>query len=183
MNETRTSRFTEEEYGIFKSLFGQSDELLYLMRKAMMFGGLNETEIDQLKAVFSKEEAFNAVRKTFIPEITPNDPITQVTDLWAMVDLANKMPDEIEAEIQARKRVNEKLNEAIERLRSPSSEALDLISFDPSEDPMQNHIALKARNLFINGITIQFANLRLMAKRDAENPDEAEKRRNQNSSK
>jgi len=183
MNETKTSRYSEAEYGVLKSLLKDNDELLYLARKIFLFGGLTEAEIAQAKEAFGRGELHSILKKTFLPEISNDDPITQVTDLWAMVNLENKMPEEVEVEIQARKRVNEMLSDALKRLQEPTSEKIDLTAYSPSEDPTENHIALKARNLFINGMTIQFANLRLMARRESENPDEAEKRKNQNSSK
>ena len=183
MNETKTARFSDAEYGVLKSLLKDNDEILYLARKIFLFGGLSEAEIEQAREVFGKGEFYSILKKIFLPEISNDDPITQVTDLWVLVNLENKMPEEVEVEIQARKRVNDMLEGALQRLQNPSSDAIDVISYEPTDDATENHIALKARNLFINGITIQFANMRLMAKRQDETPEEAAKRANQNSSK
>jgi hypothetical protein len=180
--QERTSRFSDAEYGVMKTLFRDTDELLYLIRKIFFFGGLNDNEMKQAE-VFRKEEVFSVLKRTFVPEICETDPYQQLTDTWLTLDLKDKMPSEVEVNIQARKRTNEMMRDAVERLKSPSSEKLSVLSYEPDEDSEENHISLVARNTFINGTTIQLANLKVMSKKGDETEEEKAKRLKANSSK
>jgi len=181
--QERTSRFNEAEYGLLKTLFRDSDELLYLIRKIFFFGGLTEAEIKQAE-IFKKEEVFNVLKKTFIPEISETDPYNQVIDTWMTLDLKDKLADEIGVQINARSRTNTMMEDAVNRLKNPSTEKVSVLAFTPVDgDDEENHTALVARNNFISGTSYQLANLKMMSKKDEKTSEELKEEQRKNSSK
>jgi len=179
----RTSRFSDEEYGIMKSLFKDDDSLRYLIRKIFFFGGLDSNEIERAEKTFKKQEIFNIIKKVFLPEISNEDPLHQVTDLWATIDLKDRMLDDVNIQIHARGRANTMMREAVERLKNPSSDKLSVLDYEMIYDPTEDHVNLIARNTFINGVTIQLANLKVMSKKDEKTPEEKTETKKLDSSK
>lgn len=178
----KTSRFDDAEYGIMKSLFKDTDELLYLIRKIFLFGGLSENEVKQAE-VFKKDDVFNVLKKVFIPEIIETDPYNNVMDTWLTLDLKDKMPEEIEVNIQARQRTNKMMDEAVDRLKNPPTEKITVLEFivEQHEDD-ENHTALLARNNFISGVSYQLSNLKIMSKKQNDTNEEILKKLKKNSS-
>jgi hypothetical protein len=80
-NEKQKMRFTDPELSLMKGLFAGNDELLYLIRKVMLQFSLTEAEEVTLRGAMT-DKAHTLVCKLFLPELDPEAPLFQLTDMY-----------------------------------------------------------------------------------------------------
>lgn len=73
-------RFSDSELGLFKGLFSDNEEMLFLVRKLMLQFELNQVERQILGKAMTKE-CYALMRKLFLPQLEADAPMFQLTDM------------------------------------------------------------------------------------------------------
>lgn len=171
-------RFTDAELETIKVNFAENEELLIAIRKAIL--GITPTafESTMLSSLKTNDNLYNLVHKTFIPEITGDEPMNQVIDLWMTVQVDNKDEWVIDALLESRAELISYLKAALSDIRNGT----DTKPFNILEQP-QGYTRLVTRNTIISHIEMQLNQLFLLAGTKDETAEETIKRLKKDSAK
>jgi hypothetical protein len=88
-------RFTDAELSLMKGLFANNEELLYIIRKALLQFTLTEPEEISLRKSINKE-MLGILNKVFLPTLDPESPVFQMTDMVLGLgpDIREKSPED-----------------------------------------------------------------------------------------
>ena len=182
-------RYTIEELGLVKSLFADSEDLLFIIRKVMLQFPLNEQEKAALKAVMN-EQVSGLMRKTFLPTLDPDAPMFQLTDLRIALgtDIKDCSVDSAWPFIRAKDIEMDYLNHQLKVLdgneSSPPILMEDLANLKLSRSKREDlYINVVARNFLLSFIDSNLAQLKALAGRKEESVEETLSRLAKDSSK
>src|SRR3990167_1213525 len=181
-NVNQNSRYTKEELSLISNTFFERDDILMAIRKFFLQGELDARQKSLIARL--SEETVKTVRKCLLPEIDPDAPFYQMTDLWVSIDTRNKLAEDVYLDMRARKIVIDYLEEQFDRLSGKSRIGIKLtdLIFNNSKDAETAFIELKARNTLLSHIDIHLEELRILAISNAEiNQEEKIKRIQRNS--
>lgn len=187
METKQTKRFTEEELGIIKNTFSDSDDLLKAMRKVFLQMPLTATDLSILSVNFNnKKNLLRIVRKTFLPELDPQAPLGQLIDLWMTIQFTDKSPELALPHLIARKILIEYIEQQLEGLEDGKyKRTIDFNNFTKfgKKTAEELYIDLIVRNTMINHTDMSLMQLEFMAKESSLTPEQIEELRKKNSSK
>lgn len=177
-------RYNDIEMSLIKSTFKDNDSLLKSIRKAMLQLPLNAIDLSNLKLL--NKDLLAILRKTFLPTIDPEAPLTQVIDLWMTVSIADKLPKEAYPHLIARQRLIEYIEQQLGYLENGNKfekeiRFSDFINLD-SGDYDSIYANLTARNTMIQHTEQQLSVLQILAEQN-ETDEEIKEKQNKNSSK
>ena len=157
--------YAKEEIDVIKNTFYDNEELLTALRNFFFQLELTEKEKDIVDN-FAKTDAYNVLYKTFIPELSPNMPISNNTDLWVGVNTKEKLPEDSVLEMKSREIVIKYLQEQFHRMLKGGDFGdikLSDLTYARSKQPDGAYIDLHARNSILGQVSGNLMNLRNIA--------------------
>jgi len=180
----RQIRYSDGELEIIKNTFADNLPLLKTMRKVMLQLPFSEAEEMSFHKALNPE-VMKVVRKSFLPEIDGNAPLNQVVDLWATVQVLDKLPDIALLHLKARELLIKYLGEQLNILAGVSKVKTMLFQnftvLGNSEEEAFTNIV--ARNNILTHTEHQLTELFILAGSKKETKDEMFKRIKVDSSK
>lgn len=178
--------YTPGELTIAKQVFADNLELLVLVRKALLQGELSQMETDMLKQVFEVPTVTALLKKCINPDINKMANPFHVVDIISEIDLAPVPVEHAYLQLRAYATVKVYLDQVFTEL---SGGAKATIKFDelgvvPEEvlDKQGQEVLytrVHARNMLIQHLDKRlFNNLRVVAGKKDETPEEQLKRLN-----
>lgn len=181
---TKQLRISDNEFELLKSTFADRDELLKTMRNLFFGLPMSDDEEKQITDLFSGNETLRRMmRKQFLPELQSDLPIGQAIDLWMTLDLKDKDIIQIRQSVDARAKLLEMVEKALNLLEDVRGEKVDLTAWQKGAWTEGKDTSLIARNTFISHIDQQLATIRVLAGMANETIEETKKRLLQDSSK
>lgn len=180
-------RFTTTELSLIKGLFADNDDLLFLIRKAMLQFTLTQDEKDLLAKTMNNT-TWDLMRKVFQPTLDPTAPILQLAHLMVGLDIKNSNPDDAWVFIKAKELEIEYIDQQLEVLRGgkddPKIVLSDLVKTNvPKTAREQVFINLTAWNFLIAYIDTNINQVKVLAGLKSESVEDTLKRLAQNSAK
>jgi hypothetical protein len=149
---------------------------------------LETTEKQALKAL-KKPDVMTILRKEFVPSLKDDVPVEQRIDLFMTVYTEQVDTDDLHIAINARRKVVDYLEQQLNKLENDeeSSDDIELDSLvTPGKSSMEAervHADLRARNTIVNHVVQRIVELKGLAGKAEETPEEQEKRLQQDSNK
>lgn len=188
MPETKkqTKRYTDQELSLIKNTFLDNDSLLKVIRKVMLQLPLNAVDQSMISLNLTGKKGVLAIlRKTFLPEIDSEAPLSQVIDLWMTVSIADKTPDEAYPHLVARQRLIEYIDQQLKVLETGKEGKIKFLDFIKLGDRNSEEIYsdLMTRNTMISHTEQQLSGLQILASMTPETLEEATERTKKDSAK
>lgn len=185
------TRFTNEELQIIKQIFAESedDKMLKIVRKVFLQLPMNAAEMAIAQTTFRKQtETMAAIRKMFLPDLDGDAPILQCGNAWSFFSprVEDLDLDRAELQIKSRRNVIEYLRQQLDFLEEDKNQEIIFINFidgRKSEDPDATYIGLITHNFIINYVEQRLNEIKILAGRKDETPDETIERLQKNSNK
>lgn len=181
-------RFSDSELLMFKTLFAENEDLLFTIRKAMLQFELSDAEKKSLKDVMT-EQVHALLKKTFSPDLDPDAPIFQLTDmkLGLAADMKSKGVEEMWPFIQAKEVQIAYFDQQIAFLKdfeTPIKIVLaDMAKDLSSKTPEQAFIDIHNRNYILSYVDSNLQQVIFLAGQKTETVEETKTRLAKNSSK
>jgi len=172
--------FTDIELQSIKSVFGNSQDTLIIVRKMLLQFELNEYEVGVIKSL--DDTIKGVIKGMLMPEISGDSKVTHSNiDLWMTIQLEGHTPDIV---FGARKLLIERVKEAVERLYNVEKigQSIDFI-YDAEKDVDDTHKEIVARNMFINHINQNMFRLHMISNEKTESEEQKKTRLTKNSAK
>lgn len=182
-NQKPVVNVDQEEIKLIKATFKDNEELLKTTRACMFGLGLTDDEKELLRSTYSSENLMKIMQKKFLPTLSKEAPIGQVSDIWLGVEsqVFGQPRDTIEQSVQYKKMAVDMTAKALEALQDPDVEVPSLDFEISTVDGLQ--IKLLARNQYIRHVEQQLLFLKVISEQKDETPDEIAERVKKNSSK
>jgi hypothetical protein len=191
------TRFTNEELQIIKQIFADSedDKMLKILRKVFFQLPMDAVEMSIVKTTFYKQAGtMAAIRKMFLPDLDGNAPILQCGNAWSFFSprIEDLDLDKAELQIKSRRNVIDYLRQQLDFLETEKDQHIvftDFINapgnvFDRENDETDSiYIGLIAHNFIINYVEQRLNEIKILAGRKDETPEETIQRLQQNSNK
>ncbi len=183
-------RYSNDELQLLKNTFVDNEQLLKSVRKVMLQLDLPESEDVLLRKIMTDKLAA-LLRKMFLPEIDGDAPLHQVIDLWMTVEIKDKDPEFAYVLLKSREKLIEYLDQQLKVLSNKKTDIKIILDDNKGistkgrmmADCEQLYINITFRNTLIGHIEQQLDQIRMLAGRKEETPEETLKRLHQNSSK
>jgi hypothetical protein len=96
-------RFNKAELSLIKAVFADNEDLIFALRKVFLQFPLNETEKEMIKGQVT-ETVYTLIKKFFLPELDPEAPLFQLTDMinTLSIPMQTKGVEEMEPLIEAK---------------------------------------------------------------------------------
>jgi len=176
-------RYSDGEIELIRNTFGTNIPLLKTIRKVILQLPFTEAEeIDYHKAL--TPEVMKIVRKALLPTIDGNEPLSQITDAWSTVTVADKMPDIALLHLKAREMVIQYFDQQLNILGGASKvktiifENLTILKGKQEDEA---YIDILARNNILGNVEKQLMELYILSIMKEETPEEKAKRNQVNS--
>ncbi len=162
---------TEKEKSLLRNTFKDREDLLLAIRNLFFGFKLDEQEKLLIRSI-NNPEVHKLLRKMFLPELQKTDPIGQSIDLWMTV----RMEDSgiWYQTFKAREKLIQILQTALNFLKDPSSNSVDLSVSNPESPDLAWELI--ARNTFIAHTGIQLQAIRALANSKEETQAEIKER-------
>ena len=193
----QTTRFTNEELQIIKQIFADSedDKMLKILRKIFLQLPIDAVEMAIVHTTFRKQtEIMVVIRKMFLPELDGNAPILQCGNAWSFFSprIEDLDLDKAELQIKSRRNVIDYLRQQLDFLETEKDQHIvftDFINapgnvFDRENDETDSiYIGLIAHNFIINYVEQRLNEIKILAGRKDETPEETIERLKRDSNK
>ncbi len=167
--------FTDDDFALAKSMWGENDDTLFLLRKALLQLPLELGELEQLKALLTPQ-LWALLKKRIHPDLDPDVPLTEIGDIYQTLtnDLATRSVEDMAPLFAAKQLELEYLDQQFEFLKDvmkPYKPAivLEKLKILKDKEPFQQFVDTTARNYLLAHIgkmlTIEETKARL--KRDS----------------
>lgn len=152
-------RISDEELSVIKNTFAENDELLQVIRKAMLELAPVGDEKASLKL---GPEVHGVLRKMLLPEIDGTTPLGQTIDLWMTVQISDKPPDMAHLLLKSRQMLIDRIEAGLKNLGDWKVSSR-YTEFTLTDDPDHDYAVLIARNTYLNHVEQQLIQLRILA--------------------
>lgn len=174
----QVTRFNSQELALIKQLFADNEDLLSIVRKVMIQMELTESEKTQLQGMIT-ETSYALLVKFFVPWLEADAPIGQLTHLALGLgaEIKQLSPEGAWPYIKAKELEMNYLSQQLQVLKGseekPTIILNDLTDLDvPKTQREQKYIEVMAWNWLIQYIEQNVAQIRALAGRKDETPDE-----------
>lgn len=178
-------RFSEKEISLFKALFGDNEDLLFIIRKVML--GFDITKAERAQLTGLTNESIALIEKSFLPQVDPEAPLFQLVDMDLGLTAELKPLDVKQAWPVIQAKQLEKKYVAQQLSVIGGTDIVDPILLDQmtaTDDEEQSYVNLVARNYLLSYIDSNIFQIKLFAnKKDKETPEETNERLKKESSK
>lgn len=168
----------DDEIELIKATFADNQYLLKALRALFCGLGVNTEEKNLIKTVFANEKLRALMRKRFLPEVSKDTPIGQVTDKWMGVEtqIFGVNRETIFQSLMSKQETIDMVEKALGLLENPDGEQFD-VSYNPKLNMADEFgIKLLARNHYLRHIETQLTFLMTIAGQKEETIEQAKKR-------
>jgi len=163
LTQSHKPRITDEECEILRP-FKDDEELVLALRNLLVGFDLTDKERYTIEDRLDNSEIKRIIKKTLLPQLSPEIPVGQNIDLWMTNDIAEADEDSFELKYRTKALLIELIERGMERLDEVSAEGFKLT-------PSKDLAFLKARIAYINHITIVLNDLIMNAHRSSGTSD------------
>lgn len=181
--------FTDDDFLLAKSNWGENDDTLFIIRKALLQFPMTKDELKQLKTVMTPA-TWALVKKRVYPDIDPDCPLTELGDIYQTLnnDIKTHDIDDMGPLFEAKQVEIEYLDQQFEFLKDVEMDFTPKIVLENLKDlknktPRQQYVDTMARNFLIGFIGPMLGHLKTMAGQEKETVEETQKRLLRDSSK
>lgn len=178
-------RYDESELELIRNTFAENLPLLKIIRKLMIQLPFSEAEEVSLRNAVTPEVA-KIIRKSVLPTINGDEPLSQMTDIWSTVTVSDKLPDVAFLHLKARELVYNYLDQQLNILSGLSkTEEISFKNFVAldGKDEENAYIDIVARNNILANVEHQILELHILSRMDKETKEDMLKRNETDSSK
>ena len=179
-------RYSDSELKLLNDTFSERRDLLLLLRKFFLQGELNEIERENVK-LFGTINLLPIIRKTYLPEIDLDAPLSQLIDFWLLVDTKGRDLDDLSVELCARQALIDYLGQRFKCLINGEEDGRDIklkdLIYSPDKKIQKAYADLAARNMIIKNVEDNTIQLWVLAGQKKETQQEIQKRLFRDSSK
>ena len=176
----------EEEIKLIKATFKGNDKLLQLTRAVMLGLDLTEDEKEAVKSAYSSEPLMKIMYKRFLPRLSKEEGIGQISDTWLGVEtqVFGHSKETIYQAIQYKKGAIELTQRALNLLQSPDSGDKIDVDYDPDRYMADElGVNLLIRNQYVRHVENQLTFLKVISDFNDESKEDAQKRLKKDSTK
>lgn len=185
-NKQQVMRFSDEELKLLNDTFSTRQDLLLLLRKFFLQGSLDEVETENIK-LFGTPNLLPIIRKTYLPELDLNAPLSQLIDFWLLVDTKNRDLEGLEVELYARQALIDYLNQRFKCLINGQEDNRDIklssLVYSKDKKISKAYVDLAARNMIIKTVEDNTIQLWILSGQKKESIADIQKRLFRDSSK
>lgn len=181
--------FTDEEFALAKAMWGENDDSLFLIRKALLQFPMTKDEQIVLKEIMTPA-VWALVKKRIHPDLDPDAPLTEVGDIYQTLtpDLRAKGVQEMEPLFAAKQLELEYLDQQFEYLKDINSGLVQRIVLDDlkilkGKTAFQQYVDTTARNFLLGHVGTMLSHLKTIAGVKNETPEETKARLKRDSTK
>lgn len=181
--------FTDDDFALAKSMWGENDDTLFLLRKAFLQLPLELGELEQLKALLTPE-LWSLLKKRIHPGLDPDCPMTEIGDIYQTLtnDLSTKTVDEMAPLFAAKQLELEYLDQQFEFLKDVMKPYKPMIVLEDlkilkNKTPGQQFVDTTARNYLLAHIGKMLSYLKIIAGQKVETIEETKTRLKRDSNK
>ncbi len=159
-------RYSDEELSLIKQAFKANEDILLSLRKWFLQMPLETLDQVNLKRITDSKETLAIIRKTFLPELDPNAPLSQLADMWVGVEIKDKLPETAYPHILSREKVTQYLEQQLLLLEgTPGEPAIMFVDMVKGEDKdiLERYVDLLTRNTIITHCQFQLMQLNVLA--------------------
>lgn len=183
-------RFNNAELGQVKALFADNEDLLYAIRKVLLQARLTEKEEVMVRSAVTKK-TFPLIKKFFLPDIDPDAPIFQLTDMYLGLgaDIKSLSPEGAWPFIRAKELEIEYISQQLAVLEDMTSEVkpkvvlADLTKVTKTSDSEDIWVNINARNFLLSFIDSNVQQIKLLAGSKDETVEQTKERLRKDSTK
>ena len=176
--------FNDVELSLIKAVFADNDDLLYLIRNVLLQFPLTAEEMKMLRSAMTPE-VISVLRKRILPEVSPDAPFSQLSDLYQTLnnDLNTKSSGEMELLFEAKQLEIDYLTQQFLVLEGKDVE--QKIILDDLKDLRSDnaYVNTKARNFILAYVDQMLILVKNIAGEKKETVEEAKKRMQRDSTK
>lgn len=175
-------RFTDNELSMIKGLFADNEDLLFLIRKVLLQFPLSEHEEITLKKTMN-DWTFDLLKKFFLPDLDPDAPLFQLTDMY--IGLQGDLKSGVEASwapIRAKELEIKYIAQQLEALKditeakAPSIVLKDLVKVKTRPSKEDVWVNITARNYILSFVDTNLQQIKYLAGRKEETVEETKDR-------
>jgi hypothetical protein len=181
--------FTDDDFALAKSMWGENDDSLFLLRKAFLQLPLELGELEYLKALITPK-LWALLKKRLHPDLDPDVPLTEIGDIYQTLtnDLATKNVDEMAPLFAAKQIELEYLDQQFEFLKDVLAPykpkiVLEDLKVLKNKNPFQQFVDTTARNYLLAHIGKMLSFLKIIAGQKVESIEETKDRLKRDSAK
>jgi len=182
----QTMRFNDVELGLFKKLFADNEDLLFIIRKVLLQIEVSENEQKILDDNLS-DDAHTLIKKHYLAGVDGNTPLNQLADMDRIfaAEMQNKSIEEMKIVFKAGFIQQDYLKQQLETLKDNETKQEIILANlkDRVEDYNDYYINIKAWNDIVSYIDNNLQQMQVLAGTPEESVEETVKRNQQNSSK
>ena len=167
-------KYNDQELELLRVLFKDNEDLLFIIRKVFLQFELEEAERKILDGVMN-DKTFALLKKIFFPEIDPDAPLFQISDL--ILTLKNEMEGKESSALifQAKQIEMDYLAQQLEVLKDEKaeqkiklSELAKLSDGEVIKDAYELIPNITARNWLLSKIDTEIRDMKILSQRSAE---------------
>ncbi len=180
--------YNKQELDLIKAVFGNNEELLYIIRKVLLQFPMTEFETKMIKSSITPE-VYAVIKKRLLPEMDADAPLTQLGDLYQSLNNDLKAKDVVAmAPLFAAKKIEiEYLEQQFKVLKDIDAGSEQKIILDDlkyiTEDAEETYVKTTARNFLLSYVDSFLNMFKNMAGAKEETDEERTKRLTRDSSK
>ena len=178
-------RFCDAELELMKRVFSDNEDLLFIIRKVLFQFELSEAESVILKDNLS-ENVRAVLKKMLAPELDPESPLFQITDLQLGLNMpmGTKGEDEMKPQFEAKQLEIDYLTQQLESLNGKVEEKIKFSELtDLKKDSHEVFVNITARNWLILFIDSSLQQIKFLAGEKNETLEQTMHRLSKDSSK
>ena len=179
MTEKQVGRYTQKEIDLIKSTFKDNEDLLRAIRKVSLQIDLDALDLSRLEVIRKSPDMIKTLYKHFLPTIDGSEPIGTPTDMWASVDMKNRMFEDALPIIEANGQLIEYLTQQMKELEGKEvHRAMEFPDFCNISNKIEKtkFIDLITRNTIIVIVEQRLLSLMGLANKVELTPEEKEKK-------
>ncbi len=186
----QTLMFNTAELSLIKTVFADNEDLIYAIRNVLLQFPVSDAQRETLKQV--TPEVFAVVKKRIFPDLDPEAPLFQLSDLYQSLnpDLKGKSPDELELIFASKQLQIEYLAQQFEALEAITRDAVANCPIQLAEMALlkgkpftQAYIDTSARNYLLIHVDSFLNHIKTLAGQVSETKEEQAKRLTRDSTK
>lgn len=188
MVDKQLTRFSKGEMQQIKATFGERDELLYAIRKAMLQLDMKKEDVNLIKSLGAKDHKL--LRRFFMPEIGEdgNVPLGQISSMWfhCFNDIKAIPAEDAEPIIESRRMLITYINQQLDFIKGLESESESMKLYEMierKENSMEEVINIRTYNSIISFVEQLLSQIKTLANQKDETEEEKAERIAKDSSK
>lgn len=183
-----TYSVTEQEAArieIIKNTFSGEDTKLKVIRKMILGVEMDKDEKAIAKELGGNPHIVEIIETAVLPKLTGDEEIYEIKDIWFQLNVRNVPKDDAIILMKSVAKNIEFMEDALDSIKNGTKRLITIeqVAYSPTNDDVENLVALTARNTIIAGVEGMLRGIRNIAGEKGETMEELMKRLAKNSTK